>query len=75
MTIDKRKIELEHPFKQAGFHLVKVRLNHDIHAELRVERCCANVTTKLSHSLQAGAYQHSPPEPHRVRIRFLMARR
>jgi large subunit ribosomal protein L9 len=35
-TIDKRKIELEHPLKQSGFHSVPVRLAHDVHADLKV---------------------------------------
>ncbi|HEX3926359.1 MAG TPA: 50S ribosomal protein L9 [Gemmatimonadales bacterium] len=36
VTIDRRKIELEHPLKQLGFHSVPVRLHHDVHAELKV---------------------------------------
>jgi large subunit ribosomal protein L9 len=35
-TIDKRKIELEHPLKHLGFHSVPVRLSHDVQAEVRV---------------------------------------
>jgi large subunit ribosomal protein L9 len=35
-AIDKRKIELEHPLKELGFHAVPVRLPHDVHAELKV---------------------------------------
>ena len=35
-TIDKRKIELEHPLKHLGFHAVPVRLTHDVHAELKL---------------------------------------
>ena len=35
-TIDKRKIELEHPIKHLGFHSVPVRLSHDVHAELKI---------------------------------------
>lgn len=35
-TIDKRKIELEHPLKHLGFHSVPVRLSHDVQAEIRV---------------------------------------
>lgn len=35
-AIDKRKIELEHPLKQAGEHAVSVRLHHDVHAQLKV---------------------------------------
>lgn len=34
--IDKRKIELDHPLKELGFHAVPVRLPHDVHAELKV---------------------------------------
>lgn len=36
VQIDKRKIELEHPLKQLGFHSVSVRLHHDVTAELRI---------------------------------------
>ena len=36
IAIDKRKIELEHPLKQLGFHAVPVRLHHDVQAEVRV---------------------------------------
>ena len=35
-TIDKRKIELEHPLKHLGFHAVPVRLTHDVHAEVKL---------------------------------------
>ena len=35
-TIDKRKIELEHPLKHLGFHSVPVRLTHDVHAEVKL---------------------------------------
>jgi large subunit ribosomal protein L9 len=34
--LDKRKIELEHPIKQLGEHLVPVRLHQDVHASVRV---------------------------------------
>lgn len=34
--IDKRKIELDHPIKQLGFHSVSVRLHPDVHAEVKV---------------------------------------
>lgn len=34
--VDKRKIELEHPLKELGFHTVSVKLPHDVHAELKV---------------------------------------
>jgi large subunit ribosomal protein L9 len=33
---DKRRIELEHPLKQLGFHSVPVRLHPDVHADLKV---------------------------------------
>lgn len=33
---DKRRIELEHPIKQLGFHSVPVRLHPDVHADLRI---------------------------------------
>ena len=36
IAIDKRKIELEHPIKQLGFHSVPVRLHHDVQAEVKV---------------------------------------
>jgi large subunit ribosomal protein L9 len=35
-AIDKRKIELEHPLKELGFHSVSVKLTHDVHAEVKV---------------------------------------
>src|SRR5688500_1073971 len=35
-TVDKRRIELEHPIKTVGEHSVKVRLHPEVHAELRV---------------------------------------
>ena len=34
--MDKRKIALEHPLKELGFHTVPVKLPHDVHAELKV---------------------------------------
>lgn len=36
IAIDKRKIELEHPIKQLGFHSVPVRLHHDVQAEVKL---------------------------------------
>ena len=35
-TVDRRRIELEHPIKTIGEHAVKVRLHPEVHAELRV---------------------------------------
>ena len=35
-TVDKRRIELEHPIKTVGEHMVKVRVHPEVHAELRV---------------------------------------
>ncbi len=35
-TIDKRKMELEHPLKELGFHAVPIKLQHDVHAEVKV---------------------------------------
>jgi large subunit ribosomal protein L9 len=35
-AIDRRRIELEHPIKSLGEHLVKVRLHPEVHAEVRV---------------------------------------
>jgi large subunit ribosomal protein L9 len=35
-TIDKRRIELEHPIKTLGEHTVTIRLHPEVHAELRV---------------------------------------
>ena len=35
-AIDKRKLELEHPIKTVGFHSVTVRLQSDVHAEVKV---------------------------------------
>jgi large subunit ribosomal protein L9 len=35
-TVDKRKLELEHPIKTIGFHSVTVRLQSDVHAEVKV---------------------------------------
>jgi large subunit ribosomal protein L9 len=34
--LDKRKIELEHPLKTLGTHMVSVRLHADVHAEVAV---------------------------------------
>src|SRR5690606_22457031 len=36
LEIDKRKIELEHPIKELGDHIVPIRLPHDVHAEARL---------------------------------------
>jgi large subunit ribosomal protein L9 len=35
-TVDRRKIELEHPIKALGSHVVPVRLGADVQADLRV---------------------------------------
>ena len=35
-TVDRRRIELEHPIKTTGVHSVTVRLHPEVHAELRV---------------------------------------
>jgi large subunit ribosomal protein L9 len=35
-TVDRRKIELEHPIKTTGAHTVAVRLHPEVNAELRV---------------------------------------
>jgi large subunit ribosomal protein L9 len=35
-TVDRRRIELEHPIKTIGAHTVQVRLHPEVHAELRV---------------------------------------
>ncbi len=35
-VIDKRKIDLEHPIKTVGLHIVPVRLHSEVQAELRV---------------------------------------
>ncbi len=35
-TVDKRRIELEHPIKTVGEHAVTIRLHPEVHAELRV---------------------------------------
>jgi large subunit ribosomal protein L9 len=35
-TVDRRRIELDHPLKTLGHHTVRVRLHPDVHAELRV---------------------------------------
>jgi large subunit ribosomal protein L9 len=35
-TVDKRKIELEHPIKSLGTHPVPVRLHAEVQAEIRV---------------------------------------
>jgi large subunit ribosomal protein L9 len=37
VAVDKRKIELEHPIKTLGAHVVPVRLHHEVQAELRVQ--------------------------------------
>jgi large subunit ribosomal protein L9 len=35
-TVDRRRIEMDHPLKTVGHHTVRVRLHPDVHAELRV---------------------------------------
>ncbi|HZB26964.1 MAG TPA: 50S ribosomal protein L9 [Gemmatimonadales bacterium] len=35
-TVDRRRIELEHPIKTTGSHMVTVRLHPEVHAQLRV---------------------------------------
>jgi large subunit ribosomal protein L9 len=35
-TVDKRRIELEHPIKTVGEHAVTIRLHPEVHAQLRV---------------------------------------
>ena len=35
-TIDRRKIELEHPIKTVGSHTVAIRLHPEVHADLRI---------------------------------------
>lgn len=35
-TVDKRRIELDHPIKTVGEHAVTIRLHPEVHAELRV---------------------------------------
>ena len=35
-TIDKRRIELDHPIKTVGEHSVTIRLHSEVHAQLRV---------------------------------------
>ena len=35
-TLDKRRIELDHPIKLLGDHTVPIRLHPEVHAELRV---------------------------------------
>ena len=37
LEIDRRRIELEHPIKALGFHSVAVRLQPEVHAEVRVQ--------------------------------------
>ena len=35
-SIDRRRIELDHPIRTTGEHLVAIRLHPEVHAELRV---------------------------------------
>lgn len=35
-TVDKRKLDLEHPIKHLGFHSVGVKLHQDVRAEVKV---------------------------------------
>ncbi|MGH7508814.1 MAG: 50S ribosomal protein L9 [Gemmatimonadales bacterium] len=35
-TVDKRRIELEHPIKTTGEHRVTIRMHPEVHAELRI---------------------------------------
>ena len=34
--VDRRRIELDHPIKSVGDHVVSVRLHPEVHAEVRV---------------------------------------
>ena len=36
-TVDRRRIELEHPIKTLGAHTVAIRLHPEVHAEVRVQ--------------------------------------
>lgn len=36
LGVDKRKVELEHPLKELGFHSVTIKLHHDVHGEVKV---------------------------------------
>jgi large subunit ribosomal protein L9 len=35
-TVDKRRIELDHPIKTIGDHAITIRLHSEVHAQLRV---------------------------------------
>jgi large subunit ribosomal protein L9 len=35
-AVDRRRIELDHPIKSLGDHVVRVRLHPEVHAEVRV---------------------------------------
>ena len=35
-SVDRRRIELDHPIKSLGDHVVRVRLHPEVHAEVRV---------------------------------------
>ncbi len=37
ITVDRRKIDLEHPLKQVGPHVIRIRLPHDVPAEIQVD--------------------------------------
>jgi large subunit ribosomal protein L9 len=37
ITIDRRRIELDHPIKQTGFHSIPVRLHHDVQGEIKLD--------------------------------------
>ncbi|HEY3934064.1 MAG TPA: 50S ribosomal protein L9 [Gemmatimonadales bacterium] len=37
LSIDRRKIEMEHPVKQVGFHSIPIRLHHDVQGEIRLD--------------------------------------
>ncbi|HEY4102012.1 MAG TPA: 50S ribosomal protein L9 [Gemmatimonadales bacterium] len=37
ITIDRRRIELDHPIKQTGFHSISVRLHHDVQGEIKLD--------------------------------------
>ena len=36
LTVDKRKIEMEHPLKELGFHSVSVKLHHEVQGDVKV---------------------------------------
>lgn len=59
ISLDKRKIHLEHPIRTLGEHDVELRLHHDVNATLKVR---VESTTPLPAPTEAPAAEGKPAE-------------